>query len=99
MGRNSFCSVFLFSLIACTDVIAENSCSSENISPMVQLKRHLLCEYDPDVRPVQHNNNMTRVNFYLKPQFFEYVSNNNNKIVIIIIISVKMCAILKNVKN
>lgn len=45
---------------------------------MVQLKRHLLCEYDPDVRPVQYNNNMTRVNFYLKPKFFEYVSNNNN---------------------
>jgi len=76
MGKKNLFPVLLFIFFMCTDVIAkENSCSSESRSIMVQLKRHLLCEYNPDVRPVQNNNDMTRVEFYLKPHFFEYVSN------------------------
>ncbi|XP_071647195.1 5-hydroxytryptamine receptor 3A-like [Temnothorax longispinosus] len=73
MGRMGFFPILLFILdIMCTDVIADSSCSAETKSTMVKLKRHLLCEYDPDVRPVQNNNNITRVIFWLKPFFFEY---------------------------
>lgn len=75
MSRNNFFPVLLFILhIVCIDAIAvrSSSCSSETKSPMVKLKRHLLCEYDPDVRPVKGNNNMTHVNFFMKPHFFEY---------------------------
>ncbi|XP_011171071.1 neuronal acetylcholine receptor subunit alpha-2 [Solenopsis invicta] len=56
--------------IVYTDVILDTC--NENKSPMVKLKRSLLCEYDSSVRPVKNNNNVTVVSFYLKPYFFEY---------------------------
>lgn len=77
MSGNSFFPVLLFILVVCTDVIAESgSCSStKGPSTMMQLKRTLLCEYDSSVRPVPNNDKKTRVVFFLKPFFYEYVSN------------------------
>ncbi|KAL6255302.1 hypothetical protein P5V15_013642 [Pogonomyrmex californicus] len=80
MDRKFF-PVLLFILnIMCIDVTANNrqTCSLENKSTMVKLKRNLLCEYDSDVRPVQNNNNKTRVDFHLKPYFFEYTQESES---------------------
>ncbi|XP_011879779.1 PREDICTED: neuronal acetylcholine receptor subunit beta-3-like [Vollenhovia emeryi] len=72
----SFFPILLFSLnIVCANVIAESTrstCNVETKSTIVKLKRELFCEYDSDVRPVQNNNNVTRVQFYLKPFFYDY---------------------------
>lgn len=64
------------------DVIASNNCNDvESKSPMLRLKRSLLCEYDSEVRPVQNNNNKTRVTFRMVPHFFRYVSIYENHLV------------------
>ncbi|XP_032676070.1 neuronal acetylcholine receptor subunit alpha-2-like [Odontomachus brunneus] len=77
MDKNGFLLILLFILDAvCVDVImsfSSRSCNdAESQSSMLQLKRHLLCEYDMDVRPVQNNNNVTRVKLHIIPQFLEY---------------------------
>ncbi|XP_067216148.1 uncharacterized protein [Linepithema humile] len=74
MCKNSFFPVLLFILdVVCVDVIATKDCNDvESKSTVLQLKRHLLCEYDSEVRPVQNNNNMTRVTFRLTPHFYDY---------------------------
>ncbi|XP_012521971.1 5-hydroxytryptamine receptor 3A [Monomorium pharaonis] len=71
MNRNGFFFVLLILHIIYIKVIAESSCN-ENKSQMVQLKRHLLCEYNSNVRPVKNIKNITRVKFFLNPYFFEY---------------------------
>ncbi|XP_011137432.2 5-hydroxytryptamine receptor 3A [Harpegnathos saltator] len=69
--------LFIFDVV-CVDVIMSYSsrrCNDvESQSSMLQLKRHLLCEYDPDVRPVQNNNNVTRVKLHIIPQFLQYIN-------------------------
>lgn len=62
-------------VILCISVMAKSDCNNvESKSPMLRLKRYLLCEYDSTVRPVQNNNNVTNVMFGLNPNFIEYVS-------------------------
>lgn len=80
MSRSGFFSALLFILdIIYNDVTASKNCNDvESKSTMLQLKRHLLCEYDFDVRPVQTNNNMTRVTFRMIPHFLRYVSIREN---------------------
>ncbi|KAL0108460.1 hypothetical protein PUN28_015184 [Cardiocondyla obscurior] len=75
MSRKNLFSILLFIFnIVCNNVIAQStSCNNiETKSSVVKLKRHLFCEYDGSVRPVQTNNNSTRVYFDLDPYFFQY---------------------------
>ena len=80
MNRNDLLSVLFLILIAYNDAAASSSCNNvENkLDIEVKLKRHLLCEYDVDVRPVQYNNNTTRVEFRMMPSFLRFVSIYKN---------------------
>lgn len=93
MNKNDLFSILLFTLVViCNDVIASTQCNDvESKSTMLQLKRNLLCEYDPEVRPVQNNNNKTRVTFRMIPHFLRYVSICEN-----LFVSVKIHFYIKN---
>ncbi|XP_014477571.1 PREDICTED: neuronal acetylcholine receptor subunit alpha-2-like [Dinoponera quadriceps] len=76
MDRNTLLLILLF-IFVCVDMIMSYSsrCNDgETRSVLLQLKRHLLCEYDSEVRPVQTNNNVTRVKLHIIPQFLDYNS-------------------------
>lgn len=78
MNGNALILVILFIIdITCIGVITSNKlrCNDvESKSPTLRLKRHLLCEYDPRVRPVRHNSNVTRVKLRMVPSLLVYVS-------------------------
>lgn len=74
MGKTERFLVLLFILDIAFGDATTNCNNVESKSTVLQLKRHLLCEYDPDVRSVKSNNNVTRVTFRLTPHFIEYVS-------------------------
>ena len=44
-------------------------------SPSLTLKNHLFCEYDKDLRPVDHKDKIVNVLLQLIPKFMEFVSN------------------------
>ncbi|XP_072764597.1 uncharacterized protein [Anoplolepis gracilipes] len=73
MNKSGLLSVLLFILNSVHNGVTASSCNDvESKSTILRLKRHLLCEYDPDVRPVQTNNNITRITFRLIPHFVHY---------------------------
>ncbi|RLU21576.1 hypothetical protein DMN91_005949 [Ooceraea biroi] len=76
MGRNNLLpisSLIFILVVLCTSATARSDCNNvESKSTMLQLKRHLLCEYDSTVRPVKNNNNVTHVTFTVTPHFVEY---------------------------
>lgn len=80
MSRSSLFSILLFIFdVLYNDVTASSSCNDvESKSTILRLKRNLLCEYDSEVRPVQNNNNMTRITFRMIPHFLRFVSIREN---------------------
>ncbi|CAL1681655.1 unnamed protein product [Lasius platythorax] len=80
MNRSGLFSVLLFIFdVVYNNVTASSSCNDVGSkSTMLRLKRHLLCEYDSEVRPVQNNNNMTRVTFRMVPHFLHF--NNEEEL-------------------
>lgn len=46
----------------------------EEKSPYLRLKRHLLCDYDPSVRPTTNSHNRTDLSIVVVPKLMEFVS-------------------------
>lgn len=76
MDRNcsSFVLLLILGIVRITGVSGNCDYLNRNKSTVTQLKKHLFCQYDSDVRPVHYTDNVTDVHLYIMPKFFEYVS-------------------------
>lgn len=67
--------------VLCQRIYADRLCKDDTAaSPMLQLKWHLLCNYDKDVRPIQDHKKSTNVSIVIHIQHYTVVSASNKPV-------------------